>query len=120
MAAVADVVSTALFARHDPGPEAQRGAESAWAEILAAHGYDESEIARVETIVAKRGIKTDPQVQTHEDALCLAFIELQFDDLTHQLGHDHMVEVVRKTAAKMSPAGLAASADSFPSAPSCS
>lgn len=78
------------------------------AEILAAHGYDESEIARVETIVAKRGIKTDPQVQTHEDALCLAFIELQFDDLTHQLGHDHMVEVVRKTAAKMSPAGLAA------------
>ena len=37
LAAVADVVSTALFARHDPGPEAQRGAESAWAEILAAH-----------------------------------------------------------------------------------
>ena len=34
---VADVVSTALFARDDPGPEAQRWAEVTWAEILADH-----------------------------------------------------------------------------------
>jgi hypothetical protein len=35
--AVADVVSTALFSRADPGPEAQRWAEATWAEIAAAH-----------------------------------------------------------------------------------
>ena len=60
------------------------------------------------TIVAKRGLGTDPAVQTHEDALCLTFIELQFDDLAAQLGDDHMVAVVRKTIAKMSPEGVAA------------
>ena len=34
---VADVVSTALFGRGDPGPEAQAWAEATWAEIVAAH-----------------------------------------------------------------------------------
>lgn len=35
--AVADVVSTALFSRGDPGPEAQRWAEATWEEIESAH-----------------------------------------------------------------------------------
>lgn len=34
---VAEVVSTALFARTQPGPDAQHRAEAAWAEIVAAH-----------------------------------------------------------------------------------
>jgi hypothetical protein len=34
---VADVVSTALFGRGGLGPDAQRWAESTWAEVLAAH-----------------------------------------------------------------------------------
>ncbi|WP_426572283.1 DUF4202 domain-containing protein [Aquihabitans sp. McL0605] len=76
------------------------------AEILEAHGYDAGEIERVAAIVAKRGLGSDPQVQTHEDALCLAFLQLQFDELADQLGDDRMVEVVRKTIAKMSPRGL--------------
>lgn len=78
------------------------------AEILRAAGYDDAEVEQVAGIVAKRHLATDPAVQTHEDALCLAFLQLQFDELTDQLGDDHMVEVVRKTMAKMSPAALAA------------
>lgn len=80
------------------------------ATILRGVGYDEATIERVAAIVAKRNLAHDPQVQAHEDALCLTFIEFQFDDVTHQLGFDHMVEVVRKTIRKMSPAGLAATA----------
>lgn len=34
---VADAVSTALFGRRDPGPDAQHWAESTWAQIVAAH-----------------------------------------------------------------------------------
>jgi hypothetical protein len=79
-------------------------------DILLASGYGADEILRVGAIVSKRHLATDPVVQTHEDALCLAFIQLQFDELTDQLGDDHMVEVVRKTIAKMSPAGVAAAA----------
>ena len=80
------------------------------AAILAGNDFGPDEIERVATLVAKRGLGSDPQVQTHEDALCLAFVELQFDELTAQLGRDHMVSVVRKTLAKMSPAGLDAAA----------
>ena len=77
-------------------------------DILLANGYDADEIVRVGSIVAKRHLATDPVVQTHEDALCLAFLQLQFDALADQLGDDHMIEVVRKTVAKMTPAGVAA------------
>ena len=78
------------------------------AEILAAVGYDADDDRAGAAIVAKQGLGTDPQVQTHEDALCLVFLETQFDELADQLGDDQMVEVVRKTAAKMSPDALAA------------
>jgi hypothetical protein len=80
-------------------------------EILRSCGYDDATIHRVGEIVAKRGLGTDAQVQTHEDALCLTFLEFQLDELTDQLGFDHMVEVARKTVAKMSAAGLAATSE---------
>lgn len=80
------------------------------AEILREVGYDEATIERVATIVAKRDLATDPDVQVHEDALCLVFLELQYDDVAAQLGDEHMVRVLQRTARKMSPAGLAATA----------
>ena len=56
----------------------------------------------------KQGLGSDPAVQVHEDALCLVFLRTQFDDLAERLGEDKTIEVLRKTAAKMSPAALAA------------
>jgi hypothetical protein len=78
------------------------------AELLAAEGYGPDEVARVADIVAKRGLGSDPAVGVHEDALCLAFLELQLDDVASQLDRDQLVGVLRKTMAKMSPVGLAA------------
>lgn len=78
------------------------------AEILQRVGYDETTIERVSVIVAKVNLAGDPEVQTHEDALCLVFLESQLDDVSAQLGDEHMVKVLRRTAAKMSHAGLAA------------
>ncbi len=75
------------------------------ADIVTAVGYDDDFAAEVSAIVAKQGLSTDPRVQTHEDALCLVFLETQFDALADKLGDDHMVEVLAKTLAKMSPAG---------------
>ena len=75
-------------------------------EILAAEGFSPDEIARVGAIVAKRGLGSDPAVQAHEDALCLAFLELQLDPVAAQLGHDRAVDVLRKTMGKMSPRAL--------------
>ena len=76
-------------------------------EILAEAGYDEPTIERVQAIILKRGLATDPDVQTHEDALCLVFLATQFDDLIARLGHEKVVEVVAKTLVKMSERGRA-------------
>jgi hypothetical protein len=77
------------------------------AGILVDAGYDTDTIETVQRIIKKQGLGTDPQVQVHEDALCLVFLETQLASTTDQLGDEHMLDVIRKTAAKMSPAGLA-------------
>jgi hypothetical protein len=82
------------------------------AVLLAEAGYDAATIERVQAIVGKEGIgrrdgPVDPAVQVHEDALCLVFLETQLGATADQLGDDKIVEVVQKTAAKMSPAGIA-------------
>lgn len=75
-------------------------------EILRGAGYDDDAVARVQAIVRKQGLGSDPAVQVHEDALCLVFLETQFDELADKLGDDKTIDVLQKTAKKMSPAGL--------------
>ena len=77
------------------------------AELLRDVGYDEATIDRVRAIVNKEGLGTDPAVQVHEDALCLVFLETQLAATADRLGDDKMLDVIAKTAAKMSPAALA-------------
>ena len=74
------------------------------ADIAAAAGYDDAFAADVSALVAKKGLGFDSRVQTHEDALCLVFLQTQLDDLADKLGDSHMAEVLAKTLAKMSPA----------------
>ena len=77
------------------------------AGILAGAGYDDATIERVAAIVGKVGLGKDPAVQVHEDALCLVFLETQLATTAEQLGDDKAVDVLAKTAAKMSDAALA-------------
>ncbi len=76
--------------------------------LLEGVGYDSETADRVGVIVAKEHRSRDPQVQTHEDALCLTFLETGFDDLADRLGDEHTVTVLQRTIAKMSPVGLEA------------
>jgi Domain of unknown function (DUF4202) len=80
------------------------------AVVLAGAGYDQAVVGRVLAILRKEGRTGDAAVQTHEDALCLVFLETQLAEVTAQLGDDKTVEVIRKTANKMSSAGLAQTA----------
>ena len=72
------------------------------ADLLRSHGYDDATIDRVAAIVRKEGRTRDPQVQTHEDALCLVFLQTQLRDVTGRLGEDATVGVVARTLPKMS------------------
>jgi hypothetical protein len=76
------------------------------AEVLEKVGYDEALIARVDRIVRKQGITTDPDTQTMEDALCLVFLEHELDAFMRKYpDEDRAIDILRKTWGKMSARG---------------
>jgi hypothetical protein len=75
--------------------------------LLDEAGYDELTIERVQDLVRKRNLASDPDAQALEDAMCLVFLETQCDDLAARLDRAHMIDVLRKSMGKMSPVGLA-------------
>jgi Domain of unknown function (DUF4202) len=75
-------------------------------DILSREGYEPDEIELVQRIVRKDGLAHDPMVQTHEDALCLVFLETQLLDLADEQGDDKTVDIIRKTVTKMSERGI--------------
>ncbi len=80
-------------------------------ELLAAVGYESVTIERVQALVRRDHLATDAGSQAVEDAACLVFIETQLADVSTILEHDRLLDVIRKTAEKMSPAALAAVSD---------
>jgi len=73
--------------------------------VLQEVGYDEQTIVRVEALLRKLGLGRDPEVQTFEDAICMVFFEMDFADLAARHDDAKMIDILRKTWAKMSPAG---------------
>jgi hypothetical protein len=80
----------------------QRHAEEVGA-ILRAAGYGAETVARVGAIVRKERLRSDPEVQTLEDALCLIFLATQYEELRARLDAAQMEHVLRRTWRKMSP-----------------
>ena len=82
------------------------------ASLMTRRGWEEAAIGRVQDLVRKTGLGKvdDPEMQALEDALCLVFIETQYDEIAHRLEDDKMAQVVDKTLKKMSPRGRALAA----------
>jgi len=74
--------------------------------ILEGEGYDATTVARVQEIIQKRRLSSDPEVQTFEDALCLVFLETQLTDFAERYA-DKAADVLEKTIEKMSDEGKA-------------
>jgi Domain of unknown function (DUF4202) len=74
--------------------------------LLGGVGYDEATINRVQVLLRRVRLDDDSGTQAMEDVACLAFLETQLGDLAGRLDDEHMVSVVQKVAAKMSPAAL--------------
>jgi hypothetical protein len=75
------------------------------AEILAVAGYDAATVARVQALVRKEGLKRDAEAQALEDAACLVFLEDELAAFAAKHDEAKLVPILRKTWAKMSPAG---------------
>jgi hypothetical protein len=85
----------------------QRHARDA-ADLLSTAGYDSATIERVQALIRRDQLAVDAGSQAVEDAACLAFLETQLADVATKLDRTHLVDVLRKTATKMTPAALEA------------
>ena len=73
------------------------------AAILASCGYEPAEIEQVQRLIRRESVDGSQAV---EDAACLVFIETQLGSMADRMDRGQLMDVVRKTARKMSGRGL--------------
>lgn len=69
--------------------------------IMKEVGYNDEQIARVRQIILKQKLKVDADVQTMENALCLVFLEFQYEDFSPKYPAEKVVNILRKSLLKM-------------------
>lgn len=74
-------------------------------ELLLEAGYNEEETKPVQHILLKEDLKRDDEVQTIENALCLVFLQFQYEDFIGKHDDEMVIRILRKTWKKMSEPG---------------
>lgn len=69
--------------------------------IMQQTGYTEEQIARVKQIILKQKIKVDADVQTMENALCLVFLQFQYEEFQQKHSAEKVINILRKSLLKM-------------------
>ncbi len=71
--------------------------------LMTEAGYSAGQVERVTQIILKKRIKVDPDVQTMENALCLVFLQFQYEDFRkkHESDPDKIINILRKSLLKM-------------------
>lgn len=78
--------------------------------ILRGAGYDDATISRVRSLIRKERLKSDPEAQALEDVVALVFLESYLDEFVTMhadYGEEKLVDILQKTARKMSARGRA-------------
>lgn len=77
------------------------------AGMMAAAGYNAAACERVGVLLRKEGIKRDQEVQALEDVICFTFLRWYFTPFAAGREAGALLEIVERTARKMSAAGRA-------------
>jgi hypothetical protein len=75
------------------------------ADLMYEAGYDDGFVKAVQHILLKKNLKSDHDVQVMEDALCLVFLEFQYEDFLLHHDEEKVLRIIRKSWSKMSEAG---------------
>jgi hypothetical protein len=75
------------------------------AELMFEAGYKEDEIKAVQRIILKENLKQDDEVQAMENALCLVFLQFQYEDFLIKHSDEMVIRILRKTWSKMNQQG---------------
>ena len=74
------------------------------AAIMAEAGYGEEAAAKSRSLLVRKNLASDAEGQTLEDAACLVFLQFELGEFSAKTEPDKMVDILRKSWAKMSPA----------------
>ncbi len=77
------------------------------AGIMAEAGYPPEDCDRVGVLLRKEGLKRDPEVQALEDVICFVFLRWYFQPFADSREPAEVLDIVTKTARKMSAEGRA-------------
>lgn len=75
-------------------------------ELMKQSGYEDEMIARVRTIISKKGLKVNAETQLMEDVVDLVFIEhymIGFASAHPEYDEEKWIQIIKKTWQKMSP-----------------
>ena len=72
---------------------------------MRVHRFDRPRPVCLRDFLIKKRLKSDPEVQLFEDAICLTFVENQLADFADKHDDAKLIDVLRKTWAKMTSAG---------------
>jgi len=76
----------------------------ALAAIMTEAGYGAGAVAKARSLLVRKNLADDAEGQTLEDAACLVFLQFEFPGFSAKTEPDKMVDILRKSWAKMSPA----------------
>ena len=76
-------------------------------QILREVGYGEELAGQVQALNLKKNFPADPDSRIIEDALCLVFLQFQLTELAAKTDDDKMINALRKSWQKMTPAAHA-------------
>jgi len=74
-------------------------------EILELVGYDQQTIKNVSFLLQKKQLKRNVETQLLEDVICLVFLEYYFENFSEKYSNEKLMDIIRKTWAKMSDKG---------------
>jgi hypothetical protein len=69
--------------------------------LMQQAGYEQEIIESVQQIILKKQIKKNEDVQVMENALCLVFLEYQYEDFIRQHDEEKIINIIRKSWRKM-------------------
>jgi len=77
-------------------------------QLMQQAGYNEGTIKKVQHIILKEDLRKDEEVQVMENALCLVFLEFQYEDFITKHDDESVIRILRKTWHKMTEPGRVA------------
>ncbi|MFT7032763.1 MAG: hypothetical protein ACJA2S_001264 [Cyclobacteriaceae bacterium] len=74
-------------------------------DLLEGEGAEQSVVDQVRLLISKRKLKTDLESKTLEDVICLVFLKYYFAGFAKKHDEEKIIDIVRKTWAKMTEDG---------------